>query len=1352
MSQAIEATELKREAGEHPAATVERALEWTVQIVLALAILFNLVAPFLAIGFMQRPFLGAFVEVPFAFNGIGEAGDPAWGARRTVPVGYRLQTVDGIPVRTAAELGAVLAARTVGQTVALGTLAPDDTPQVYSVTLTQFPLADLIRFFIVPALVGWAYLGIGVWVFRLRRNESAGRAFALTCALAGLLLGTLFDFYTTHVFTWAWTIAVANVGAAAIVLGLVFPRLATPLSRQPLLRLVIFIPAMLLAAYALYTVYAPGVDPYAYVWGWRLEFIFVGLGMTLLLGMMLYRWLRNESPIVRSQSGIIFAGMLLGFAPVLVWVATQVTPQPWYFNSLYFIAPLILFPAAVAYTILRHRLLDTDAVLGRGLTFALVTGFTLAGYGLVLAGLSVLLGTALNASDPLTVTVLVLVLVFISNPIRERLQRWIERAFFQGSRTYTRQLEQFGRVLTQAAGLYEITTALAQTADEVVKPAHLHVFLHDSVTDEFAAAPDDSGQATTDIRFASDGPLATHLKGERNSLLLSPEQTLPQRLVRDRARLAVLGSGLYTPLRGKSGLTGWLAVGPKLSGEPFSRDDLRFIESLADQAALAVERASVINDLERRVKELNVLSQMSQAVSFTTAFNDLLELINAQAGKIVDARNFFLALKDPRGVARYELYVENDDRILEREGQPVPDDRGLESVILGSGQPIRTDDYTEECHRREVTPGAKLYRAWMGVPLNAGPETIGAMMVAATDPTITFTDDQLKIFWAIADQAASAITKARLFQQSEERARQLATLNEVSLTIASTLELDPLLEKIVQSAVSILNCEAGSLYLIDADTGEYVFRVAVGPVGQNLVGTRIAPGRGFVGEAIEGGRPVIVNDVEKDARWYKDADTFTGFHTHALITVPLKFKGRPIGALQLINKRDGSPFDENDQTLLTAFTTPSVIAIENARLFTQTDEALNARVDELSALQRIGRELNTTLETNRVMAVTLRAAMRSASALAGWGGLTSESGVNVLVSEGYGEAAAHLSERSLPLDEGLLGRVLATGEPQLLGDVVREAHGLPVLDSTRAVFTIPLRRERQVIGLIVLESNLPEGFTPEQQAFGTRLGDLAAIALTNARLYAEVHAANLAKSEFVSFVAHELKTPMTSIKGYADLLMGGVVGQPNDMQRQFLGTIRGNVERMNTLVSDLSDVARIESGRLKLELKPLPITAVTDDVIRSTSALLEAKKQLLTVEIPTDLPYVLADYVRTSQVVTNLISNAHKYTPEGGHIVLRAARAENIWEPDGPPEVLHLSVQDDGIGIAPEDQRKLFQKFFRAEDRMAREMATGTGLGLNIVKNLIEMQGGRIWFESEYRKGSTFHFTLPFAPVAEASS
>ncbi|MCL4823258.1 MAG: GAF domain-containing sensor histidine kinase, partial [Anaerolineales bacterium] len=278
-------------------------------------------------------------------------------------------------------------------------------------------------------------------------------------------------------------------------------------------------------------------------------------------------------------------------------------------------------------------------------------------------------------------------------------------------------------------------------------------------------------------------------------------------------------------------------------------------------------------------------------------------------------------------------------------------------------------------------------------------------------------------------------------------------------------------------------------------------------------------------------------------------------------------------------------------------------------------------------------------------------------------------------------------------------------------------------------------------GLLMLES--PATAEPDT-SFLNRLSDHAAIAIANAQLYNEVQAANEAKSEFVSFVAHELKNPMTSIKGYTELLAGGKVGAINDMQSNFLGTIRSNVERMSTLVSDLNDNSKIEAGRLRLDFRAVDAAEVVDEIVRSTRRQIEDKKQTITVNLPAGLPPVWADRTRIGQVLTNLVSNAHKYTPEEGRIVISGELTSNQWDPEGAASVIHLWVRDSGIGISAEDQVKIFQKFFRSEDQKARE-APGTGLGLNITKNLVEMQGGRIWFESEFRKGTTFHFTIPVA-------
>jgi signal transduction histidine kinase len=228
-------------------------------------------------------------------------------------------------------------------------------------------------------------------------------------------------------------------------------------------------------------------------------------------------------------------------------------------------------------------------------------------------------------------------------------------------------------------------------------------------------------------------------------------------------------------------------------------------------------------------------------------------------------------------------------------------------------------------------------------------------------------------------------------------------------------------------------------------------------------------------------------------------------------------------------------------------------------------------------------------------------------------------------------------------------------------------------------------------------------------------------------------AANKSKSEFVSLVSHELKLPMTSIKGYSDLMLSGATGQLNENQTNFLTTIRNNVNRMATLVSDLADISRIESGNLRLEPREVPVWDVIDEVVTLTRTQVTQKNQTVTVDIPKELPKAWCDRNRLAQILTNLVSNANKYTPEGGAIIVHA-----ILEGD----LIQVKVEDNGLGMTLEDQQKLFSKFFRSADDKVRE-APGTGLGLSITKNLIELQGGKIWFESEFRKGTSFYFTVP---------
>jgi signal transduction histidine kinase len=428
--------------------------------------------------------------------------------------------------------------------------------------------------------------------------------------------------------------------------------------------------------------------------------------------------------------------------------------------------------------------------------------------------------------------------------------------------------------------------------------------------------------------------------------------------------------------------------------------------------------------------------------------------------------------------------------------------------------------------------------------------------------------------------------------------------------------------------------------------------------------------------------------------------------------------------------------------LLTDFAAQGAIAVENARLFTMTDQALAARVEELSMMQRLDRELNTTLDYRRVMEITLDWALQTTGADKGLVAVVVETddgqtGLRFLANRGYPQDQIRAYEEGLwSLDKGLIGRAVQTGRPELVERVMESPDYVAIVSGMVAQIAVPIRREERIISVIALESSQEGKLSQEGLDFVARLADHAAIAIENARLFGAVQAANMAKTEFVSFVSHELKQPMTSIKGYTDLLMKGTAGSITESQRTFLEVVRSSVTRMDMLVQDLLDISRIEAGRLKLEIGRVPLAEVLEESARGLRREVELKKQTLDVEVRGDLPPVLADRNRLVQILANLLSNANKYTPEGGRIRLIAEPTDDHF--------VRCSVVDDGIGMTKEEQGRLFTKYFRSQNPLVRS-APGTGLGLVITKGLVEMQKGEIWVQSEPGKGSTFAFTIPIA-------
>jgi signal transduction histidine kinase len=199
-----------------------------------------------------------------------------------------------------------------------------------------------------------------------------------------------------------------------------------------------------------------------------------------------------------------------------------------------------------------------------------------------------------------------------------------------------------------------------------------------------------------------------------------------------------------------------------------------------------------------------------------------------------------------------------------------------------------------------------------------------------------------------------------------------------------------------------------------------------------------------------------------------------------------------------------------------------------------------------------------------------------------------------------------------------------------------------------------------------------------------------------------------------------------------------------ELQTRYLSRIQDNVGNVIALISDLTDISRMESGNLQLQIEPVSMPDIVNEIVKSQESLILAKNQKLVVDIASDLPKVQGDPARLKQVLTNLVSNAYKYTPPTGQIDIRVDATPGNGDKPVSGRIIHVVVKDTGIGISEDEQVHIFEKFFRASDAQARE-APGTGLGLHITKQLIEMQHGRIWFESKFRGGTTFHITLPAA-------
>jgi len=378
--------------------------------------------------------------------------------------------------------------------------------------------------------------------------------------------------------------------------------------------------------------------------------------------------------------------------------------------------------------------------------------------------------------------------------------------------------------------------------------------------------------------------------------------------------------------------------------------------------------------------------------------------------------------------------------------------------------------------------------------------------------------------------------------------------------------------------------------------------------------------------------------------------------------------------------------------------------------------------------------------------------------------LLDDTSTYAVIQESVGEAGKDMKQRGYKLAVGsksIIGTVTATGKPVIVNDVSQSQtyYPNPLLPETRSEMGLALKLADRIIGAVDLQSTKVNTFTADDVAVMQILADQIAVAIDNARSYeiaqkavAEMQEVDRLKSQFLANMSHELRTPLNSIIGFSRVILKGIDGPINDVQKQDLGAIYNSGQHLLALITDILDLSKLEAGKMELQFAEVNISDLINSAMSTAVGLVKDKPIRLNQVVPTNLPMVMADATRVRQVLINLVSNASKFTDEGSITI----EAFTDFNQDGKPEIM-VTVTDTGVGIAEGDRSKLFQPFSQVDDSPTRKTG-GTGLGLSICKSLIEMHGGKIGLlNSEIGRGSTFFFTLPLpipepAPEPEPSS
>ncbi len=753
-------------------------------------------------------------------------------------------------------------------------------------------------------------------------------------------------------------------------------------------------------------------------------------------------------------------------------------------------------------------------------------------------------------------------------------------------------------------------------------------------------------------------------------------------------------------------------------------EERRLARTLASQAAISIENARLQTETRRTVEELYIINDMSMALSSANNLDEMLDVIDMQLPSLTEAEWIYVVLYDA-DAERLEfplvVHVPSDERHT-LETRALGADEFSYIVRQRSALRLAGEDMAGLRSNLQLETMMEDARCFLGVPLMVGDELIGILAVRDDHNAQAFGHNDQRVLTTVGAQLAVAIQSTRLFRQTlelaadlERRVRErteelererqhLATLYDITAELATSLDMERLLSRALEMVAKAVGATQGAILASDPISERLSPRAWLGdlawPTDEEGNVLSLGPNEGLAGWAIRARRSLVVEDVQKDPRWLRLSEVDD--QPRSALVALIETSEDVLGVMMLYGEEVGQ-FGEEHLRLTTAAANQVANAMNNAELYTLIRDQ-----DE---------RLSEMLRQEQVEATQSAAILDSVA-----------DGVMVVNAQGdvivFNTAAAQIL--GMEVDD-----IRGHSASEIKGVYGSGAQKLEQWRQDPTVYRTGEYHEEQFVldnGRVINVRISP--VTMSDQFLGT-----VSIFRDITR---EVEVDRL-KSEFVATVSHELRTPMTSIKGYADLLLLGAAGDISEAQQRFLTTIKQNADRLSELVNDLLDISRIDQGRVELKMENVLVTDIVQAAVAHVRGRSEdeGREMAIQVELSEDTLTLWGDYDKVTQILTNLADNAFNYTPPGGTITLRAhAEAEG--------ERVVLSVSDTGIGIPPDIQRRIFERFFRGDEWQEMVVDTpGTGLGLAIVKELVNLHGGEVWFESEVDKGTTFYVSLP---------